>query len=157
MIPMHTQLAAPAAGASFTQVLGSVGLSSLACAVFVILIIAIRSKSKITKRYFDDRRHLAGLAAVSGVLFTIAGGTWRAVAQGAHDLSASTLTDPNIMASATPSGIALILTVLAFVPEWQKRLPPAFFGLAAGVSWGVAGGYWGILFKLIASLLGKLA
>lgn len=154
---LHTVLAAPASGASFTQGLGAVGLSSLAGAGFIILIIAIRNRSKITKKYFDDRRYLAGLAAVTGILFMLAGGTWRMIAQGTHDLAASTLTDPNIIAGATPAGIALVLTIMAFLPEWQRRVPPAFFGLGAGVSWGLAGAFWGILFKVIGAMLEKLA
>lgn len=154
---MNTVLAAPAAGASFTQGLGAVGLSSLAGAGFIVLIIAIRNRSKITRKCFDDRRYLAGLAAVTGVLFIIAGGTWRMLAQGVHDLSASTLTDPNLVAGATPAGIALILSFWAFLPEWQRRVPPAFLGMGAGVAWGLAGAFWGILFKVIASMLEKLA
>ncbi|OEV09303.1 hypothetical protein [Streptomyces nanshensis] len=158
MIPTNTVLAAPSSGgASLTQGLGAVGLSSLAAAGFIVLIIAIRNRSKLTRKYVEDRRYLAGLAAVIGVLFTIAGGTWRMIAQGTHDLATSTLTDPNIVAGVSPAGIALILTTLAFLPEWQKRLPPAFFGLGAGVSWGVAGAFWGILFKVIGAMLEKLA
>jgi hypothetical protein len=154
---MNTVLAAPASGASFTQGLGAVGLSSLAAAGFIILIIAIRNRSKITRKYFDDRRYLAGLAAVTGVLFIIAGGTWRMLALGVHGTAASTLTDPNLVAGASPAGMALILTTLAFLPEWQRRIPPAFFGLGAGVAWGLAGALWGILFKVIGSMLEKLA
>ncbi|MFE0373579.1 hypothetical protein ACFW6N_22770 [Streptomyces cyaneofuscatus] len=154
---MTTVLAAPASGASFTQGLGAVGLSSLAGAGFIVLVIAIRNKSKLTKKYFDDRRYLAGLAAVTGVLFIIAGGTWRMIAQGTHDLAASTLNDPNVVAGLSPAGLALIMTILAFLPEWQRRVPPAFFGLGAGVSWGLAGAFWGILFKVIGGMLEKLA
>ncbi|MFD6329203.1 hypothetical protein ACFWGI_06440 [Streptomyces niveus] len=157
MIPTSTLLAAPSSGASLGQGTGAVGLSSLAAAGFIILIIAIRNRSKYTKKYFDDRRNLAGLAAVTGVLFIIAGGTWRMLAQGAHDLAASTLTDPNIIAGASPAGIALVLTILAFLPEWQRRLPPAFLALGAGVAWGVAGAFWGVLFKVIGAMLGKFA
>ncbi|KOU50107.1 hypothetical protein [Streptomyces sp. WM6378] len=156
---MNTVLAAaaPDSGASFTQGLGAVGLSSLACAGFFLLIIAIRNKSKITRKYFDDRRQLAGLAAVTGVLFMIAGGTWRSLAEGVHSTAASTLTDPNFASGASPAGIALILFILSFLPEWQRRLPPAFFGLSLGVACGVAGAFWGILFKVTGTFLEKLA
>ncbi|MCX4826528.1 hypothetical protein OG883_43610 [Streptomyces sp. NBC_01142] len=157
MIPMNTVLAAPASGASFTQGLGAVGLSSLAAAGFIVLIIAIRNKSKLTRKYFDDRRYLAGLAAVIGVLFMIAGGTWRNLAEGVHGTAASTLTDPNLIAGASPAGLALVLGVLAFLPEWQRRLPPALFGLSFGVACGVAGAFWGILFKVTSAFLEKLA
>lgn len=154
---MNTLLAASASGASFNQGLAAGSLTSLAGAGFIILIIAIRNRSKITKKYFDDRRYLAGLAAVIGILFIIAGGTFKMLAKGTHDLAASTLTDPNIIAGASPAGIALILTTLAFLPEWQRRFPPAFLALGAGVSWGLAGAFWGILFKVIGAMLEKLA
>ncbi|WP_332756978.1 hypothetical protein [Streptomyces sp. MT206] len=155
MTPMNTVLAAP--DASLGQGLGAVGLSSLAATGFIVLIIAIRNRSKPLKKHFEDRRPLAGLAAVTGILFILAGGTWRMIAQGTHDLTASTLNDPNVVAGLTPAGTALILTTLAFLPEWQRRFPPAFLGLGAGVSWGLAGAFWGILFKLIGAMLGKLA
>ncbi|MFF9436824.1 hypothetical protein ACF1BP_24165 [Streptomyces sp. NPDC014735] len=157
MTPMNTVLAAPAAGASFTQGLGAVGLSSLAAAGFIVLIIAIRNKSKYTKKYFNDLRPLAVLAAVTGVLFMIAGGTWRNLAEGVHDTAASALTAPNLIAGVTPAGLALIFFVMSFLPEWERRLPPAIFGLSFGVSCGVAGAYWGILFRVTGAFLEKLA
>ncbi|MER5615429.1 hypothetical protein [Streptomyces sp. NPDC002215] len=134
-----------------------VGLTSLAFTVGAILFMAIRNKSTPVRKLFDDERNLAGLAAVFGVLSVLAGGTWRAIALGAQDISSSTLSDPNIAAGATPMGTALILTVLAFLPEWTRRLPPAFLGLIAGVSWGVAGGYFGILYKIIGGILGRFS
>ncbi|MEO3976810.1 hypothetical protein [Streptomyces sp. CAU 1734] len=154
---MNTVLSAPALGSGLTQGLGAVGLSSLAVAGFIVLVIAIRNRSKYTKPVFTDRRHLAALAAVTGILFILAGGTWRMIAEGAHGLAASALTDPNIVGGMTPAGIALVLTIMAFLPEWEKRVPPAFFGMGAGVAWGVAGAFWGILFQVIGSVLEKLA
>ncbi|MEU5421099.1 hypothetical protein [Streptomyces sp. NPDC020667] len=156
---IHTQLhlAAASAGAGTTQILGSVGLSSLAFSVGAIVVMAIRNKSKVVKKHFDDERHLAGLAATFGILCVLAGGTWKAIAYGVHDLSSSALSDPNLAGGVTPAGIALAQTILAFLPEWKRRVPPAFFGIGAGVSWGIAGAYWGILYKLIGGLLERMA
>ncbi|WP_331746486.1 hypothetical protein OG923_33450 (plasmid) [Streptomyces halstedii] len=154
---MNTVLAAPGTGASFTQGLGAVGLSSLAAAGFIVLIIAIRNKSEYTRKFFSDLRHLAALAAVIGVLFMIAGGTWRNLAEGVHSTAASALTAPDLVAGVTPAGLALIFFVMSFLPEWEKRLPPAIFGLSFGVSCGVAGAFWGVLFKVTGAFLEKLA
>lgn len=152
---MH--LAAASAGAGTGQILGSVGLSALAFSLGAIVVMAIRNRSKIVRKHFDDERSLAGLAAAFGVLCVLAGGTWKVIAYGAHDISSSALSDPNIISGVTPAGIALAQTILAFLPEWKRRVPPAFFGIGAGVSWGVAGGYWGILYKLIGGFLEHVA
>ncbi|MBC9731231.1 hypothetical protein [Streptomyces sp. TRM68367] len=149
--------AAPAAGANGMQVLGAVGLSSLALTMGAILIMAIRGRSKPVKKFLGDARRLGGAAVVFGVLCIMAGGTWRAIAYGAQDMAARTLADPNVAGGITPAGTALFLTTVTFLPEWQKLFWPLFFGIGAGVSWGIAGGYFGILYDLIGSMLGRLA
>ncbi|MGO4757265.1 hypothetical protein AB4212_53140 [Streptomyces sp. 2MCAF27] len=118
---------------------------------------AIRRKSAPVKKFLGDARRLGGASVVFGVLCVMAGGTWRVIAEGVHDVSASTLADPNVAGGITPAGVALFLTVVTFLPEWQKLFWPLFFGIGAGVSWGIAGGSFGILYDLIGAMLERLA
>ncbi|MDQ8707532.1 hypothetical protein RCO28_34440 [Streptomyces sp. LHD-70] len=156
---MNTHLlAAPAAaGANGAQFFGTVGLSAIALSLGAVVIMAIRGRSGPVKRVISDNRRLAALAAVFGIACIIAGGTWQVIATGVHGLSASTLAEPEVTGGIPPAGVALVLTVLTWLPEWQKRIPPTFLGIGAGVSWGIAGAYWGIVYKLIAAMLEKLA
>lgn len=119
---MNTVLAAPGTGASFTQGLGAVGLSSLAAAGFIVLIIAIRNKSEYTRKFFSDLRHRCARCRDRRPVHDRRG-TWRNLAEGVHSTAASALTAPDLVAGVTPAGLALIFFVMSFLPEWEKRLP----------------------------------
>lgn len=153
---MHTILAAPAtvAGVNGGQFLGTISVSGLALAAVTALILGVRGSDRI-KINTKDKAAWSGI--VTGTLCIAAQGTWADLATTINSLPTSAFSASNGIGDPKQGGIALFLTICAFGPRWKKLIWPALFGIAASVTYGTAGGVWGIFVNFIRVPIAQLA
>jgi hypothetical protein len=144
-----THLAAPGAVPGITggQMFGAVLMPALAFTSWVALISGLRGSDRIK----INNRDKAGLwGIITGTLSIAAGGMLADLVQGIGSVPQSVLGQGSAFGNPGLGGIALILTAITFIPKWPRsRVWPAFFGLASAVTYGAAGGVWGIFVNII--------
>ncbi|MFF6896096.1 hypothetical protein ACFY8Z_36510 [Streptomyces microflavus] len=135
-------------------VLGSVGISGLTLATGLLLLLGLRGSDRVSL----DRDKSGGIGIAFGTLAVAAGDLWGSVVQGISEVPTS-LIQGSGMGNIGFGGVALALTILTFLPKWQRLIWPALLGISAGVIYGQAGGIWGIgvgLVLKLASIVGAL-
>lgn len=134
--------------------LGSVGISGLALASGMGLLLGVRGSDRVKL----DRDKAGAFGIVSGTLFVAAGSVWEEVARGVTEVPTSLIQGAGI-GNVGLGGVALALTIMTFCPKWRRTLWPALLGIAAGVTYGQAGGIWAIgvgMVLRLANMLGAL-
>jgi hypothetical protein len=151
--------AAPAAVHGFDggHFFGSITLSGAAAASAFLLVQAMRDSSKLAKIKLTKPDGVGGLALASGTLFMAAGGAWEGFATGMASLPTSVAGPGSSLGDWGAGGTATLLTGLTFIPDWKRRLPPAFFGISAAVMYGPAGGLYGIAREAFTTVVGHFA
>ncbi|WP_240958545.1 hypothetical protein [Streptomyces barkulensis] len=154
MFTDHLLIGAPEAVQGITggQILGAITLSGLALAAGIILVLGVRGSDRIK---LNTKERTGGAAIVTGILWMAAGGTWADIVQGVNSIPASVLGDGSGLGDPGQGGMALALTLITFGPRWKRMVWPAFFGLAAAVSYGQAGGIWGIFANAVRMAIGQ--
>ncbi|UUY52781.1 hypothetical protein NRK68_36615 (plasmid) [Streptomyces yangpuensis] len=132
-------------------ILGTVGVSGLTLCTGLVLVLGWRG----AKRVKMDRDKSGGLGIVFGTLAVAAGGLWSDLAKGVSEIPASVV-QGGIFGDIGLGAVALSLSALTFLPDWKKTVAPGLLGISAGVTYGMAGGLWGLcsmfVLKIGASL-----
>lgn len=137
MSALH-QLAAPGG------LLGVITPAGLALASAISLILGVRGSDRIK---INNRDRAGGFGILSGTLWEAAGGYWSDMARGINSVPTSVIGDSGF-GNPGLGGTAMVLTLLTFGPRWKRPVIPAFLGIAAAVTYGQAGGVFGILVNI---------
>lgn len=144
-----TTLAAGIAG----SILGSITLSGLALGAAIALLLGIRGSDRIK---LNNRDKVGVFALLTGILWIAAGGAWASTAHGIGSVPASLLGPGSGLGNPGQGGIALALTLLVFGPRWKRLIWPALLAIAAAVTYGTAGGVWGIPVNVVLMAVGHV-
>ncbi|MFF0747425.1 hypothetical protein ACFYVL_44300 [Streptomyces sp. NPDC004111] len=135
-------------------VFGSIGISGLALASGMLLMMGLRGSD----RFKLNRDKAGGVAIVFATLAMAAGETWGSVVKGIGEVPTSIIQGSGL-GNIGLGGVAICLTLLTFFPKWKKMIWPIFYGISAGVVYAKAGGIWGVGVGLVlkgASMVGAL-
>jgi len=120
---------------------GSITLSGVSLACAIVMVAAWRGSKRLALLRTPDGA--AAWAIVTGSVWMAAGASWASaaisIAQGPTSVLGNGGADNNA------GGVALALTLLAFIWPWKRILIPTILGISAAVTYATAGGAWGLV------------
>ncbi|MQT03153.1 hypothetical protein FF041_24070 [Streptomyces jumonjinensis] len=126
-------------------------MSGLTITTGIVLLAGLRGSDRIEL----TRDKAGGIGIVFGTLAAAAGDMWGDVAEGVAEVPAA-LVEGTAAGDVGLGLTALALTATMFLFKWEKLVIPSVLGISAGVTYGQAGGIWGIGSTLVVKLAGVL-
>lgn len=149
---MHS-ITLAATGITGGQFLGAITLSGAALVSGTGMVLGLRG-SDFGPIVIDNKKKAAWWGIITGTIWVAAGGTWASMANGIGSVPTSVFTNSADLGNPGQGGIATFLVLCAFGPRWKKKVFPALFGIAGAVTFGTAGGVWGIFVNVIKMIVG---
>lgn len=134
------------------HVAGSITLSGLSLACAIVMLAAWRGAKRLARLRTPDGA--AVFAIVTGSVWMAAGASWSSAAISIAQGPTSVLGGGG---NNGAGGVALTLTLLAFIWPWKRTLGPTILGISAAVTYATAGGAWGLVTNTVRLAIGLLA